>query len=181
LTPCYYTDPELTTIYKTNQLTPHVDWNANGYRLPTEAEWEKAARGGAGEHRFPWIDTDNITQSSANFYSYSGEAYDTCPTNGFHPVFATGDHPYTNPVGYFASNGYGLYDMAGNVWEACWDWYGAYSGDAQTDPYGPASGSDHVLRGGSWNNTAESVRCANRHITRPDDAGFYGFRCVRGL
>jgi formylglycine-generating enzyme required for sulfatase activity len=187
LTPCYYTDAGLTAIYRTGQVAPYVKWNANGYRLPTEAEWEKAARGGTSGHRFPWSDTDTIQHSRANYYSSSSFAYDTSPTRGYHPTFATGGYPYTSPVGYFAPNGYGLYDMAGNVWEWCWDWYDGtwYSnaGATQRDTRGPTGPlSDRVLRGGGWDFNAVNSRCATRVYVTPSSASNYiGFRCVRGL
>jgi sulfatase modifying factor 1 len=184
LTPCYYTDSGLTLVYKTNQAAPFVKWAANGYRLPTEAEWEKAARGGASGHRFPWSDVDTITQSRANYYSYwSGGVpyypYDVNPTSGYHPTFNDGVYPYTSPVGYFAANGYGLYDMAGNVWEWCWDWYGAYSSSSQTDPRGPASGASRGSRGGSCSYYARTCRTAIRYQLNPTLSGDnIGFRSV---
>ena len=181
LEPCYYADTNLVVVYKSGQVTnPGVKWSASGYRLPTEAEWEKAARGGAVGHRFPWSDVDSITQSRANYFSATAYPFDISSTRGYHPVFNDGVLPYTSPVGYFGVNGYGLYDMAGNVWEWCWDWYGAYSGDVQTDPRGPASGFWRVVRGGSWGNDAFRCRSANRYSPNPNytDNNF-GFRCVR--
>jgi len=84
-------------------------------------------------------------------------------------------------IAAYASNGYGLYDMAGNVCNRCWDWYGAYSSDSQTDPHGPSAGSLRVMRGGSWYNHADISRCANRYPYNPAFDYFdVGFRCVRG-
>jgi formylglycine-generating enzyme required for sulfatase activity len=190
LTPCYYTNAELTTVYKTERVAPYVNWSANGYRLPTEAEWEKAARGGASGHRFPWSDADTIDWSRANYPADPRRySYDVNPTSGFHPTFYDGVSPFTSPVGYFAPNGYGLYDMAGNVCEWCWDWYDGswYSnaGATQSDTRGPASSpyGARVDRGGSHNIEAGGIRCAFRlYCAPPQYANYnYGFRCVRGL
>ncbi len=175
LTPCYKVSG---SVYRTgNSAAVVCDWSANGYRLPTEAEWEVAARGGLSGKRFPWGDT--ITHSQANYYSDSGYAYDVSPTRGYHPAYASGGHPYTSPVGSFAANGYGLKDMAGNVFQWCWDWYGTYSGG--NDPKGSAAGSFRVLRGGGWNGIAvNGARCARRGSGAPSSAGGYGFRLARG-
>ena len=158
-----------------------IDWSKHGYRLPTEAEWEKAARGGNAGHRFPWVDADTITHSRANYISSSEDRYDVSPTRGYHPDYNTGTYPYTSPVGSFSPNGYGLYDMAGNVYEWCWDWHDSsyYSSSPGTDPRGPASGWGRVLRGGSWHIYAFYVRCAFRGPAAPG-YGYYGsgFRCV---
>ncbi len=184
-TPCYYNEAGWTTVYKTGTGTPYAKWDANGYRLSTEAEWEKAARGGADGQRFPWGNT--ISSSQANYYatpasSPGGYAYDVSPTAGYNPTFNDGLNPYTSPVGYFGANGYGLYDMAGNVWEWCWDWYGSYSSDAQTDPRGPASGSNRVYRAGGWASGAFSCRVAGRYSNTPDGSyNTMGFRSVLPL
>ena len=156
------------------------DFAKNGYRLPTEAEWEYAARG--GEHnpyyQYPW--GDSIDDSKANYWE-SGDPYET------------GDTPWTTPVGYYdgsqipagsdMANGYGLYDMTGNAWEWCNDWYDPdyYDISPYENPRGPASGVDRVLRGGGLGNDAYGCRLANRDNGHGPDArnNDDGFRIVR--
>jgi formylglycine-generating enzyme required for sulfatase activity len=184
LNPVYYTDAGLTKVYMNGDTDAvYPNWAASGYRLPTEAECEKAARGWLSGQRFPWGDT--ISESQANYYGNTGFSYDLGP-NGYNANFDTGAGPYTSPVGYFAPNGYGLYDMAGNVLEWCWDWYGTYGQPTTTNPTGPASGSTRVLRGGSWSRNASVALCATRIgflLPSGNDSlvGDFGFRCVRGL
>jgi formylglycine-generating enzyme len=180
LTPCYTTNG---VTYKTgNDSNVVCNWSANGYRLPTEAEWEKAARGGATNTRFPWADyTNKISHAKANYYgNKSSFSYDL--SNGYHPTYNDGVEPYSSPVGSFAPNGYGLYDMAGNVWEWCWDWYSScyYSSSPGTDPTGVASGSYRAVRGGGWYDYPDDTRVAYRYATVPvNKFNDVGCRCVR--
>ncbi len=184
MTPVYYADAEFTQVYKIGDVAPYANWSANGYRLPTEAEWEKAARGGLSGLRFPWGNT--ISESQANYSSSPTDfSYDLGP-GGPNQSFAAAGYPHTTPVGYFAPNAYGLYDMAGNAFEWCWDWYGTpYAGG--TDPRGPTlSGDSRVIRGGNWGYDAPQARCAWRgrvgpgYVGNGDGADVIGFRCVRG-
>jgi formylglycine-generating enzyme required for sulfatase activity len=175
LTPCYTASG---ATYKTGTSTPDCNWNANGYRLPTEAEWEKAARGGLSGLVFHWGNT--ITHSQANYNSSTSYAYDVSPTRGYHPDYKTPPYPYTSPAGSFAPNAYGLYDMSGNLWESCWDWYETYQSEPQIDPRGPVSGTDRVRRGGTWSQTAEFCRSAHRRTISPTTAAdYFGFRIAR--
>ena len=148
-----------------------------GYRLPTEAEWEYAARGGLSGQRFPWGDW--IEHARANYYSSAFYWYDKSPTRGGHP-----DFQYTSPVGYFAANGYGLCDMAGNVNDWCNDWYDDtyYTVSPTVNPQGPATGLWRVLRGGSWYYGPYVARCAYR-LSGPPFVRYshFGFRVALDL
>jgi len=146
----------LTPAYTVNRKD--VTWNqsANGYRLPTEAEWEYACRAGTTTEYSSKGLIENF-----GWYNYnSGKR--------------------KHPVGQKQPNPWGLYDMLGNVYEWCWDWYGDYPGGAQTDPTGASSGSYRVYRGGMWYSGVEDLRSANRHYGDPDDnRNRRGFRVVR--
>ncbi|MBN2769204.1 MAG: SUMF1/EgtB/PvdO family nonheme iron enzyme [Spirochaetes bacterium] len=168
LTPCYTinssTDPaDWGTVPISSNATWNAsvcNWAANGYRLPSEAEWEYASRGGihnADNYRYSGSNTDDDV---AWYYANSGST--------------------SHPVGLKVANQIGLYDMSGNLWEWCNDWYGSYTSDAQINPYGPTTGTYRVKRGGSWDQNATSCRVADRNAGFPSDSDYYiGFRLAK--
>jgi formylglycine-generating enzyme required for sulfatase activity len=136
----------------------NCDAGKNGYRLPTEAEWEYGARAGTATE-YSWGDTIDST-----YCWYSANS---------------GGKPHRTVTKI--ANGWGLYDCSGNAWEWCNDWYSApFSSDAQQDPAGPSQGTYRVLKGGSWLNSAHNVRSASRTWLPPDTRNYNcGFRCAR--
>ena len=138
-----------TFINKLNQMT------GKNFRLLTEAEWEYAARGGNRSQGYKYAGSNNI-DDVAWYYDNSYALGSSNP-----------DDYGTHAVATKAPNELGLYDMSGNVWEWCQDWYGSYSSDAQTNPTGPATGSHRVNRGGSWSTFAWSCRVSDRSRVTP--------------
>ena len=157
--PVYYTDAGLTQVYRIGQVVPYVDWSAKGYRLPTEAQWEYACRAGSTTK---YCCGDG--QSELGDYAWNG----------------TNSNNQTHQVGQKKSDAWGLYDMHGNAWEWCNDWYGGYANLAAVDPTGPSAGSERVSRGGCWRYDAGFCRSAYRgHIEPGYRDPYLGFRVSR--
>jgi formylglycine-generating enzyme required for sulfatase activity len=163
-TPCYKIETETSDPNNRNKndnikQTITCDWKADGYRLASEAEWEFAAKGGNNSNFFIYSGSDDVNQA-AWFKDNSGYK--------------------TQNVAQKQANELGLYDMSGNVWEWCWDWYVAYGNVDLTNPRGPAAGAYRLLRGGSWADSINYQRCSGRGSESP--FGRYssiGFRLVR--
>ncbi len=168
--PQYWDDPNFN---EPDQPVVGVSWvDANAYarwagkRLPTEAEWEKSARGGLDAREYTWGDDADQIADYANGSEIGG--FDRWE--------------YTAPVGSFFPNGYGLYDMSGNVWEWCADWYdhNYYAISPRSNPKGPNSGSERILRGGGCYDNASYFRSAYRFYYNPSGMGDpVGFRCAK--
>jgi formylglycine-generating enzyme required for sulfatase activity len=164
LTPVYTinkskADPKNNNEYDAYKWSVSCNWTANGYRLPTEAEWEFAARGGNKSKGYQYSGSDDLN-AVAWYWANAGET--------------------THAVGTKSPNELGIYDMSGNVWEWCWDWYGDYPESRSTDPKGVNEGWGRVLRGGSWGCSDDLCRVANRGYLVPDRGGSsFGLRLVR--
>jgi formylglycine-generating enzyme required for sulfatase activity len=157
-----------------SDVTQYINWlnqkSSKQYRLPTEAEWEYAARGGTRSSRF-WGNT--VDKSACQ---YANVAYSKRSRNNYFPC--DDGHKWSSPVGSFSANNYGMYDMLGNMWEWCSDKYESnyYLNSPRNNPPGASSGQLYAIRGGSWNGRSSDVRAANRnwaeHNTRKSNVGF---------
>ena len=168
----------LTPVYTIDGQNVTWDRSANGYRLPTEAEWEYACRAGTTT---PFYMENSPSAEEANYYGHNPYEIEDNYFSQENLQVQPGEYRQTTvAVGSFSENPYGLYDMHGNVGEWVWDYYGEYPAEEQTDPAGPASGTLRVYRGGGWNDFAKNMRCAYRATLEQNKGSFnIGFRLAR--
>lgn len=162
-------------VYTINGTTITPNWNANGYRLPTEAEWEYAARSRGKDQK--WAGT-SIESSLADYGNFCDK---NCNKN-WKTEHQGDNYANSSPVGSFRANDLGLFDMSGNVYEWCWDWYDAdyYKKRTNANPKGPSTGADRILQGGSWSSPPTYLRCIKRYFGSPANLGGHiGFRLSR--
>lgn len=164
---CYFSDEPCTQPYALEGELPNAGpvyyQPARGaFRLPTEAEWEYAGRGGPFRTQTEYVGSDRLKEVA---------------------WYADNSDRETHAVGLLQPNALGFYDMSGNVDEWCWDWKGEYLPETQTNPIGPSDGNTRVVRGGAWDyDNGRLLRVSDRGSYYPDDrSSFFGFRLARHL
>jgi formylglycine-generating enzyme required for sulfatase activity len=164
-----------------NDAVKYCEWLGPQYRLPTEAEWEYAAGNGARQTKYSWGNGDPAGKKGGSVADETGAARFNWEKTAANIFLGYTDHYATTaPVGSFEANDFGLFDMSGNVWEWCSDWFGTYPASSQTNPTGPTSGSVRVVRGGSWGGSPQYCRAADRGGYAPGDRNYnVGFRLAR--